>query len=149
MVGKDNMQISVKQLKIHLDERGYLFETLRCDDSQYVQYGQTYINITNPEVIKGFHLHKQNIDNITCIKGQIKLVLIDQNNDIHEYFMGIENPIMVTIPPNIWHGWKCISIVPAIIINSSSLPFNKNNPDELRQDPHNNQWGYSWERIDK
>jgi dTDP-4-dehydrorhamnose 3,5-epimerase len=143
------MQISIKQLKIHLDERGYLFETLRFDDSQYIQYGQTYINITNSGVVKGFHLHKQNIDNITCIQGQIKLVLIDQNNNIHEYFMGIENPIMVTIPSNIWHGWKCISTIPAIIINSSSLPFNKNNPDELKQDPHNNQWRYSWERIDK
>jgi len=142
------MDISVKHLKIHLDERGYIYEMLRCDDSAFIEYGQTYCNMTTPGTIKGFHLHYDNIDNITCVSGAIKLVLIHVSHnqpEIREFFLSIENPIMVTVPAGVWHAWKCISKEPALIINSSSKPFDSLNTREERTDPINNPWGYEWE----
>jgi dTDP-4-dehydrorhamnose 3,5-epimerase len=48
----------------------------------------------------------------------------------------------------IHHGWKCISEEEAIVINVPTEPYNRDNPDEYRTDPHVNHIPYKWERKD-
>ena len=69
--------VMVKQLKVVPDERGRLMECLRNDDDLFIQFGQFYMTTTFPGVVKGWHLHDGQWDNIVCVKGMIKLVLFD------------------------------------------------------------------------
>ena len=84
----------------------------------------------------------------------IKLVLYDPRpesptyGEINEFFIGIHNPTLIQIPPNVFHGWKCISEREAIIVNIPTKPYNYTKPDEVRVDPHVNNIPYSWERKD-
>ena len=61
---------------------------------------------------------------------------------------GEYNPLCITIPPGVCHGFKCISTKEAIVINTVSEPYNYDNPDEFRIDPHDNDIPYDWARKD-
>jgi dTDP-4-dehydrorhamnose 3,5-epimerase len=60
-----------KQLKFVADERGRLMEILRNDDEIYTQFGQVYLTTTYPHVVKAWHYHKLQDDNICCVKGML------------------------------------------------------------------------------
>jgi dTDP-4-dehydrorhamnose 3,5-epimerase len=150
--------ISIKQLKVHLDDRGWVYELLRSDDPQFIKYGQTYVSVINPEAVKGFHLHKKQTDNVACVIGDIKLVLVSKDRkEVLELYLGERNPILVTIPPGVWHAWKCITTYPATVVNTLTHLYFPDKPDEIREDPHkfildiqtNDSQFYSWARKDK
>jgi dTDP-4-dehydrorhamnose 3,5-epimerase len=142
--------IRIKQLKVIPDERGRLMEMLRCDDDIYTKFGQVYLTTTYPQVIKGWHYHKIQTDNIAVVKGMIKLVCYDLREDrktyknINEFFIGEHNNLLVQVPSMIIHGWKCISECEAMIINIVSEPYNYSNPDEFRKSFDTIEIPYDW-----
>lgn len=144
--------IVVKQLKTHVDDRGYLVELVRSDDSFFTQFGQAYVSVINSGVVKGFHKHSRQTEQITCVSGQVRLVLVDTRSggaNITEYHLSPLAPKVVVIEPEIWYGWCCIGNEPAMLINITDLPNDPNNPDGVRIDPHNNPWGYVWRTKDR
>ena len=147
--------IHLKKLKAIPDERGRLAEILRSDDELFMKFGQLYFTTTNPGVVKGWHMHRIQVDNVACIKGMIKLVIYDQRADsptkgeVNEFFIGDHNLMLVQIPNNVFHGWKCISESEAIIINCPTELYNYEKPDQVNVDPHNSDIPYDWARKDK
>lgn len=143
--------VQVKKLKVIPDERGWLMEILRNDDELFEKFGQVYISAVYPGVVKGWHYHKIQTDYITVIKGMAKLVLYDARKDsptyakIMEFFIGEKNPLLVKIPPMVYHGVKGIGVEPAIILNCPTEAYNYESPDEYRIHPHKNDIPYSWE----
>ncbi len=147
--------VKTKILKVIPDERGRLQEILRNDDPLFSIFGQVYVSTTYPGVVKAWHQHQFQVDNIACVHGTIKLVLVNMiyaslsKNQILEYYIGIHNPMLIQVPAGIWHGWKCISQEEAIIVNVPTLAYNYENPDEVRLDPHGGVIPYDWGRRDK
>ena len=70
-----------KKLNVFPDERGHLMEILRCDDELFEKFGQVYITTTYPGVIKAWHYHMRQDDNIVAVRGMLKLVLFDDRED--------------------------------------------------------------------
>jgi dTDP-4-dehydrorhamnose 3,5-epimerase len=93
-------------------------------------------------------------DNVVCIKGMIKLVLYDPRKksstykEVNQFLIGIHNPMLVQIPAGVYHGWMCVSVEEAIIINIPTEAYDYEKPDELRLDPHKNDIPYDWRRKD-
>ena len=148
--------VKIKKLRLIPDERGRLMELLRSDDKEFfIKFGQVYCTTTYPSVVKGWHLHRVQVDNIVCISGMLKLVLYDPREDsptrgeINEFFIGVHNPVLVQVPSNVFHGWKCISETEAIVVNCPTEPYNYNNPDQVNVDPHSGQIPYDWARKDR
>jgi dTDP-4-dehydrorhamnose 3,5-epimerase len=146
--------VAVKQLRLIPDERGRLMEMLRSDEDIFAKFGQVYMTTTYPQVVKAWHYHKKQDDFIVCVKGMLKLVLFDDRQtsatrgEITEFFIGDYNPVLVRVPRMVYHGWKCISTDEAIVINIPTEPYNREEPDEYRLDPHNNNIPYRWDRKD-
>lgn len=130
--------VQVKQLAIHEDERGRLMEILRVDDSLFKKFGQTYMTVCKPGFAKAWHRHKVQWDNFTCVSGTMRLVMYDAREDsptkgeLQEFLISQDNPILVTIPPMVFHGFECASEEEAITINTPTEPYNPDDPDELR-----------------
>lgn len=145
--------VLVKPLKVVPDERGWLIEVLRRDDEQFSRFGQVYVSATYPGVIKAWHYHTRQTDNFACIAGMIKLVLVDTREDsptrgnINELFLGVQQPLLVQVPKLVYHGWKCISQEPSLVINVPDEPYDRDNPDERRLAPHGT-LPYDWTRHD-
>ena len=146
--------VKTKKLKVNPDERGRVMEILREDDELFVKFGQVYMTTTYSGVVKAWHKHKKQTDNVACIQGMIKLVLYDSREDspthkeINEFYLGNHNPILIQIPAGIFHGWMCVSEEEAVIINTPTEVYDHENPDEQRLDPHKNDIPYDWKRKD-
>ena len=144
--------VEVKILKVIPDDRGRLMEILRCDDKIFEEFGQVYMTTAYPDVIKGWHFHKLQSDNFTCVKGKILLALYDarQNSptkgEINDFILSLDEPKVVHIPANVYHGFKNISDTEAIVINTVTLQYNHNDPDEYRLDAFDKDIGYMWNR---
>ena len=146
--------VKVKNLKVIPDERGRLMEILRADDSLFSRFGQVYMTTTYPGVVKAWHKHMKQTDNVVCVCGMIKLALYDFREDsptfkeLNQFYLGIHNPMLVQIPPGVYHGWLCVSQEEAIIVNIPTQVYNYEDPDEQRLDPHQNDIPYDWSRRD-
>ena len=142
--------VKVKKLNPIPDERGWLMEILRCDDEIFEKFGQVYITTAYPGVVKAWHCHKFQTDNFTCIKGMMKVALYDAREnsktyrEINEFFIGEKNPLLIKVPPMVYHGFKAIGDETAYFLNIPTLPYNRKEPDEYRLPPDTKEIPYDW-----
>lgn len=147
--------VRIKTLRVIPDERGRLMEILRRDDEIFTKFGQIYITTAYPGVIKAWHYHRIQTDNLVAIAGMAKVALYDAREQsptykrVEDYFIGIHNPLLIQIPPMVYHGYKCISSEEAVVINCPTELYNRTNPDEYRVDPLNNDIPYNWHKKDR
>jgi dTDP-4-dehydrorhamnose 3,5-epimerase len=143
-----------RKLRLIPDERGYLMEMFRSDWEEFEKFGQTYITAVYPGVVKGWHYHKNQTDHFICVRGMAKVALYDQREDsptkgeVDEFFLGEQNPVMLTIPPGVLHGFKGISTEMTLIVNVPDQLYNYENPDEYRVPAHSPEIPYDWSRKD-
>jgi len=142
--------VRLKELKPIPDERGRVMEILRADDEGFERFGQVYMTTAYPGVVKAWHYHKLQTDNMAVIKGMMKVVLYDAREDsptcgeVNEFFLGEHNFKLIQIPKMVYHGFKCIGQEEAIVINVPTQPYNREDPDEYRMDPYENKIPYDW-----
>src|SRR5205085_8017804 len=95
--------VRIKRLKVIPDERGMLMEMLRDDDEFFQKFGQVYLSVVYPGVVKGWHYHQKQTDHFVFVKGMAKVVLYDRregsktHGEVNEFFMGEDNPILLVI----------------------------------------------------
>ncbi len=146
--------VLVKKLKVIPDERGYLMEMVRDDDPFFRKFGQVYLSVVYPGVVKGWHYHKKQTDHFVFVKGMAKVVLYDAressptHGEVNEFFMGEQNPILLVIPPFVYHGMKGVGGEPAYLVNVPTEHYVYENPDEFRVPPQDPGIPYNWERKD-
>lgn len=146
--------VKVKKLRVIPDERGRLMEIVRADEDDFKKFGQVYMTTCLAGVVKGWHYHALQTDYMTVVSGMLKIVLYDGRDgsptfgEINEFFAGVHNPVRITIPPGVRHGFTCIGHDEALVINTVTEPYAYDNPDEYRIDPHDNDIPYVWARRD-
>ena len=144
--------VIVKKLKIIPDERGRLMEILRSDDEIFKKFGQVYMTTAFPGVVKAWHYHKKQDDNFTCVHGKMRLALYDARHksptykEVNDFVISLEAPMLVHIPKNVYHGFKCVSDIEALVINTVTLAYNYKEPDEYRLDAYDNDIPYDWRK---
>jgi dTDP-4-dehydrorhamnose 3,5-epimerase len=146
--------VKIKKLKVIPDERGRVMEILRRDDEFFQNFGQVYMTTTYPGMVKAWHKHEKQADNIACVSGLIKMALYDGRpgsptfKEINEFYLGVHNASLIQVPAGVYHGWMCVSQEEAIIINVPTEVYDYKHPDEQRLDPHRSDIPYDWKRKD-
>jgi len=142
--------VKTKKLKVVPDERGFLMEIMRSDDDLFEKFGQVYLTTAYPDVVKAWHFHKKQTDNFTCIRGMMKVALYDAREksptykEINEFFIGEQNPLLISVPPGVYHGFKSVGTETAYFLSIPTLPYNYKEPDEYRLPPDTKQIPYDW-----
>ena len=142
--------VKTKELRVITDERGWLMEILRADDEIFEKFGQVYLTTAYPDVVKAWHYHKKQTDNFTCIKGMMKVALFDGREDsptykeVNEFFIGDKNPLLISVPPLVYHGFKAIGTETAYFLSIPTLPYDYDEPDEYRLPPDTKEIPYDW-----
>jgi len=119
------------------DERGKVMHMLREDSSVFLRFGEIYFSCTHPGVVKAWHLHKEMTLNYAVVYGEIKFVLFDDRTEsptrgvVQEFFISPENYMLVTVPPLIWNGFKCVGSNTAIVANCATLPHSSDEIERL------------------
>jgi dTDP-4-dehydrorhamnose 3,5-epimerase len=143
--------VKVRKLRLIPDDRGWLMELLRTDWEEFERFGQAYVTACYPGVIKAWHYHKGQTDHFACIGGVAKVALYDPRDDsptkgvVNEFYLGTLNPILVKIPPLVYHGFTAVGTETATIVNFPTALFNYEKPDELRVPYDDPAIPYTWE----
>tara|TARA_A100001011_G_C13777526_1_gene621820 strand:- start:95 stop:529 length:435 start_codon:yes stop_codon:yes gene_type:complete len=140
--------VKITPLKIISDDRGKVMHMLRNDNPIFHSFGEIYFSTIYKDSIKAWHLHKESTLNYACIKGSVKLVLFDERPEspskgkYQEINLSPENYFLVTIPPNIWNGFKGLYKSESIIANCLNLPHNEK--EMVRKNHSDKKFNYKW-----
>ena len=140
--------VKITPLKIISDNRGKVMHMLRTDSQVFKKFGEIYFSTIYHQSIKGWHLHKESTLNYVCIKGKVKLVLFDNRKEsstkgvYQELILSPEDYFLVTIPPNIWNGFKGLDESESIIANCLTLPHNEK--EMVRKNAFDKSFSYKW-----
>jgi dTDP-4-dehydrorhamnose 3,5-epimerase len=143
--------VEIKRLTKHVDDRGFLMEILRADDEIFRGFGQVYVSMNFPGVVRAWHWHEFQDDFFCCIQGMIQVPLYDMREDsatyseLNEFFMGVHNPILLRIPRGVAHGYKTLGVEPSLLLNFPTKPYNREQPDERRLPWNTERIPYNWE----
>jgi len=146
--------VCTQQLRAIPDERGRLMELYSEGSDLFVGFAHSYLTTAYPGVVKAWHLHREQIDNMAAVHGMVKLVLFDGRPDspthgrINELFIGQHNTMLVQIPCGVFHGFKAIGGAEAMVINFPSRAYRHEDPDEIRIPPDHPSIPYDWARKD-
>jgi dTDP-4-dehydrorhamnose 3,5-epimerase len=130
------------------DERGKVMHMLSTNSPQFTKFGEIYFSCTHPGVVKAWHLHTEMTLNYAVLQGEIKFVLFDDRElsptkgEIQEIYISPENYMLVTVPPNIWNGFKCVGTDTSIVANCATLPHD--DKEILRRPPNDASIPYTW-----
>ena len=147
--------VAIKQLKVLPDERGKLMEILRSDESVFERFGQAYVTVCKPHVVKGWHYHKKQVDHFVGLQGKAKVVLYDPRKEsktyqkINEFIIGWHNPLLIKIPTFVYHGFTATGNEEAMILNIPTEVYHYSDPDEYRADPFASEIPYDWGDVDR
>ena len=126
-------------------------ELLRSDDSIFTKFGQCYVSMNYPGVIRAWHWHKKQDDFFVVMKGMIKVGLYDlregspTRGEAGEFYLGDNNNIMLKIPVGVVHGYKTVGTEPSLLINFPSEVYNPEEPDEYRLPWDTDQIPFDWD----
>lgn len=142
--------VIIKPLGVHADDRGYLIEILRDDDELFERFGQVYVTVCYPGVVKAWHAHARQTDHLACVAGTMKLGLYDDRaesptrGEAMSVVLGLVRPALVRVAPGIWHGFTPVGGEPATLLNVPTLHYDYREPDELRRDPFDPEIPFEW-----
>jgi len=137
----------IKELTRYNDDRGWLAEIFRNDESQF-EPAMAYVSLTKSGVVRGPHEHVKQSDCFVFVgPGNFDLYLWDRREDSETkgesivVNVGENHPTMVIVPPGVVHGYKCVD-GPAYSINLPDALYRgqgkKEEIDEIRWEEDSN-----------
>ncbi len=120
---------------------GDVFHALKAGDSGYIGFGEAYFSSVDYQTIKAWKRHKKMVMNLIVPVGNVRFVFTDLYDNFRVCEIGKKNYARITVPSNIWFGFKGVDPkVSSLILNISSIPHD---PDEVdRKDIHD--ISYQW-----
>ena len=147
----DNIEgVEITELKIISDHRGSVMHMLRNDSKVFEKFGEIYFSTVTKNGIKAWHLHKEATLNYVCVKGAVKLVLFDDRSlsstkgKYQEFILSPKNYFLITIPPNIWNGFKNLDNEESIIANCLNIPHNEK--EMVRESHDSENFNFDWSK---
>jgi dTDP-4-dehydrorhamnose 3,5-epimerase len=97
-----------------------------------------------PGGISNWHCHREQLDVIVAIRGQLRIGLFDGRPDSRSYrqfqlvHVSIQRPVAIQVPPLVWHGIKNPTGEEAAYIVVNDQPFHYEQPDDWTLPPGSN-----------
>lgn len=135
--------IVVKPLERINDERGSFSELIRDDWNDILGEDrpvQSNLSISYPRVIRAWHRHvRGQNDYFIVLRGAVKICVYDEKTkELDEIVSTGQDPQIVRVPGNYWHGFQVVGNQAASLIYFTTILYNYENPDEKRR-PWNDQ----------
>jgi dTDP-4-dehydrorhamnose 3,5-epimerase len=119
-------------------EDGYLTEVLRKSWPEVEhEVVQVHLTTTFPGRVRAWGLHRHSWDRLHVVHGLLSIVCFDARKEsptfgaVNEFRVSDHNPGLLTIPPNVFHGWKNIGVDDASVINMPTVLYNHEQPDAV------------------
>ena len=120
---------------------GDVFHALKAGDAGYSGFGEAYFSSVDYQAVKAWKRHKKMVMNLIVPVGNVRFVFADLDNNFRVCEIGKKNYARITVPSNVWFGFKGIdSEVSSLILNISSIPHDPSEVDRKDVDDISYQW---------
>ena len=141
--------VKITPLKIISDDRGSVMHMMRNDSDVFDKFGEIYFSTIFKGKIKSMAPTQRGyIELCLCIWGSKNLFYSMKEmgsstfGEYQELLLSLKNYNLITIPPNIWNGFKGCNDQFSIIANCLNLPHNEK--EMVRLDVKDNRFKYHW-----
>ena len=126
-------QILTTNLKKFHSVEGDVLHALKSNEKEFKGFEEAYFSTINPNKIKGWKKHLKMTMNLIVPIGSVRFAFYDEKkNFLNNLVIGQENYLRITVPPNIWFGFKCLSPHKSYILNISNQ---LHDPKEVERKP--------------
>jgi dTDP-4-dehydrorhamnose 3,5-epimerase len=134
--------VIVKEIRAIPTSTGALTEVWRSEwQLDALPVDQVFQRSIEPGGVTGWHAHAFTTDRLFCAAGRVRLSLYDGRRSSRSYgnlwhrVFGLERPVLVVVPPGVWHGVAGLGSSPALIINLVDRAYSYESPDHWRLPP--------------
>lgn len=135
------------KLKQIAHPKGDILHVLKKNENTFSEFGEAYFSFVKKNKIKAWKRHFRMTLNLSVPIGEVKFVLHDKRigsktfNNFFEIYLSRNNYYRLTIPPNIWFGFKGLKDE-NIILNISNI---LHDPQEQENKLHEScEINYNW-----
>jgi dTDP-4-dehydrorhamnose 3,5-epimerase len=128
-------------------KNGNVKHILKNDSDGFVGFGEAYFSEVNYGSIKAWKKHQKMTLNLIVPYGRVHFAIYDNRNSkktYGEYILSSECYQRLTIPPNLWFGFKGLHKKKSIILNIANILHNDHEVEKLSI----NEINYDWEKIE-
>jgi len=137
-----------KKLTIIKSNDGSVMHALKKNEDEFISFGEAYFSTVNYNSIKAWKLHTKMTLNLVVPRGEVLFYFLDNRKDSKSYnkferiILSEHNYFRLTVPPDIWFGFKGLSKDLNLILNIADIIHDPNevirkNPSEIDVD-----WSY-------
>lgn len=134
--------VQIYELGNVITRSGFMTEVFRMDWS-VIGISVRQINWVqlSPGAVTDWHAHSKQTDHLVGVGGNIKLALWDgregspSNGATDVVRIGAIRPVLVIVPPGVWHALRNESGEPAGYLNVIDELYDHNDPDNWRLSP--------------
>ena len=133
MTRLDNSKIIVKPLKSFHLEDGDVFHALKATEKEFCGFKEAYFSTIKNNKIKAWKKHLKMTMNLIVPIGKVEFNFYDNDlNFVLNKIIGEDYYSRITVPPNIWFGFKGLSLKTSYILNISNVVHD---PSEVERQP--------------
>lgn len=132
--------VQVLESRTVVASNGYLTELFRREwlASGDGSLDQVFLRSVRAGQASGWHVHRLTTDRLTVIAGVLHVALYDDRPDsrtyrqVNSFFLGAIRPILLVVPPGVWHAIRAQGTCDASLINMVDLAYDYLQPDHYR-----------------
>jgi len=135
-----------KKLTIIKSNDGSVMHALKKNEDEFISFGEAYFSTVNYNSIKAWKLHTKMTLNLVVPRGEVLFYFLDNRKDSKSYnkferiILSEHNYFRLTVPPDIWFGFKGISKSTSIILNIADMIHDPNEVLRKNQDEIDVDW---------
>lgn len=115
-------QITVTPLKRIPLAGGDVLYGLKRSDPGFVNFGEAYFSQIEQGAVKAWKRHLRMTLNLIVPVGAVQFVFVDDSGATREETVGRERYARLTVPPNIWFGFKGLAAPYSLLLNVADIP---------------------------
>ena len=108
-------EVKIYKPSVYKDFRGEIWTSWEKKHFPKLKFNLDKFTTSKKNVLRGFHGDKKSWKLITCVKGEILAVIVDNRSKSKNYLkytnfkLSDKNKISILIPPNFLNSWLCLS----------------------------------------
>ena len=120
---------------------GDVFHCLKASERSFISFGEAYFSFIESGIIKAWKRHKNMTLNLVVPIGKVEFAMLDESlESSHSVILSPCNYNRLTIPPNIWFGFKGISQGTSMLMNIADIEHDPEEVDRLPEKEINFDW---------
>jgi len=128
-----NNNFYITPLKVISHPKGDLYHALKKSDTGFKEFGEAYFSSILLGEFKGWKCHSLMQMNLVVPIGRVAFYIHDEKvKKTSKVFLGDDNYMRLTIPPNLWVAFEGLTSNVNLILNIASI---EHDPSEVRSVP--------------